>query len=94
MNARFHSSQQKASRFFAETVTGKEEGSDSSDVAWTIANFIFLFIIFEITSYYVVLLLVKNHQSEIGGMIIISTHIVVFDARNYTNDGWFSSTTS
>ena len=32
MNARFHSSRQKASQFTAGTVTGKEEGSDSSDL--------------------------------------------------------------
>ena len=35
---------------------------------------------------------VKNHPSEMGGMI--SSHFqVVFDARNSTIDGWFSSTT-
>lgn len=36
---------------------------------------------------------VKNHPSERGGMISLASHSVVFDARNSTNDGWFSSTT-
>ncbi len=36
---------------------------------------------------------VKNHPSKMGGMICDSAHSVVFDARNSTNDKWFSSTT-